>query len=107
MPTVFVYLSEATYRGPSEFPWHSPDEGARHKVMLFLSQDHASASEAAATSELARFGFSEVSLKQGKPITVEALNAPNMQAFHKHYEEALSAGSSVVWYPNVLPHPAA
>jgi hypothetical protein len=107
MPTVFVYLSEATYSGPSEIPWHSPDVGARHKVMLFLSQNQSSASEAAATCELARFGFSEISLKPGKPITVEALNAPNMHAFHKHYEEALTAGSSVVWYPDVLPHPAA
>ena len=107
MPTVFVYLSEATYQGHSEFPWHSPDVGARHKVMLFLTQDQAEVNEADARRELTRFGFSEISLAPGKPISVETLNAPHMQAFHKHYEEALAAGSSVVWYPRAVPHPDA
>jgi hypothetical protein len=26
-----------------------------------------------------------------------------MRAFHKHYDEALAAGSSVAWYPTILP----
>lgn len=107
MPTIFVYLAEATYRGPSEFSWHNPDVGARHKLMLFLAQTANASSESEANRELSRFGFAEAQLQPGKPIAVESLNAPNMRAFHKHYEEALAEGSSIMWYPDVLPHPAA
>jgi hypothetical protein len=52
--------------------------------MLFLSQPANEASEPQATRELSRFGFAELHLAAGKPISVEALNAPNMSAFHKH-----------------------
>lgn len=107
MPTVFVYLSEATFQGPSEFSWDSPEVGARHKVILFLTQDQPEANDLGAKHELTRFGFSEINLTPGKPISVEALNATKMQAFHKHYEEALAVGSSVVWYPDTVPHQAA
>ena len=107
MPTVFVYLGEATYRGPSEFSWQSPNVGSRHKLMLFMAQAANEANESDATRELSRFGFAETRLAPGKPIAVESLNSPNMRAFHRHYEEALAAGSSVVWYPDVLPQPVA
>jgi hypothetical protein len=103
MPTVFLYLGEATYRGQSEFSWQSPAVGDRHKLMLFLSQNENAANEAEANRELSRFGFAEMQLVPGKPISVDALNSPDMRAFHRHYDEALAAGSSVVWYPTILP----
>ena len=34
---VYVYLAEATHTGASEFEWHSPEKGARHELLLFLS----------------------------------------------------------------------
>ena len=49
--------------------------------------------------ELASFGFTELQVGQGKPIAVEVLKEPQMQAFQKHYEGALAEGSSIVWYP--------
>jgi hypothetical protein len=103
MPTVFVYLGEATYRGPGEFSWQSPAVGDRHKLMLLLAQAANEANEAEADRELSRFGFVETQLVPGKPISVQALYSPDMRAFHKHYDEALAAGSSVVWYPTILP----
>ena len=103
MPTVFVYLAEATYRGPSEFDWPNPQIGARHKLLLFLAQASNAPSEAEASRELSRFGFAQTRIEPGKQISVESLNAGTMRGLHKHYEEALAEGSSVVWYPEVLP----
>jgi hypothetical protein len=99
MAVVYVYLGEATYTGSTEFKWASPEIGARHRLMLFLAQDVGSEQQALATSELSRFGFSQIDLKPGRAILVESLNAQEMRVFQKHYEEALAAGSSVVWYP--------
>jgi hypothetical protein len=104
--TVFVYLAEATFKGTCEFSWGSPEVGDRHKVMLFLSQSANEVDEAEASRELSRFGFADILLKAGKSISVESLNDPKMQQFQKHYEEALSEGSSVGWYPSVLPQHA-
>ena len=106
MTTVFVYLAEATFKGTSELSWRSPEVGNRHKVMLFLSQPASEVDQAGASRELTRFGFTDILLTAGKPISVESLNAPKMQVFQKHYEEALSEGTSVAWYPDALPQPA-
>jgi len=96
LTTVYVYLGDATYTGGGAFEWHSPEVGARHKLMLFLSQTVDEPQPRAATQELDRFGFANAEWAPGKSILVESLNAPNMQAFRKHYEEALNAGSSIV-----------
>jgi hypothetical protein len=102
LTTVYVYLGEATYTGERAFEWHSPEVGARHKLMLFLAQDADEPMQGVATRELGRFGFAQAELAQGKAILVESLNAEKMMAFRKHYEEALEAGSSIVWYPERL-----
>jgi hypothetical protein len=102
LTTVYVYLGEATYTGSRAFEWHSPEVGARHKLMLFLAQATDESQPSVATRELGRFGFTKAELAPGKAILVESLNAPKMQAFQKHYEEALDAGSSIVWYPDRL-----
>jgi hypothetical protein len=100
--TVYVYLCEATYIGECAFEWHSPEVGARHKLMLFLSQAADEPQDSLARQELGRFGFAQVDLVSGKAIFVESLNAAKMQVFQKHYEEALDTGSSIVWYPDRL-----
>jgi hypothetical protein len=102
-----LYPGEATYTGTCDFKWSSPEVGARHKLILFLSQAEGEPQQALAFQEISRFGFGQVVLKPGKPISVEALNEPKMQAFQKHYEGALDAGSSIVWYPERLQQPAA
>ncbi|XAH25227.1 hypothetical protein AAFF27_08550 [Xylophilus sp. GW821-FHT01B05] len=96
---IYLYGAEATYDGCGDFEWESPALGARHKLILFLPQSDRTSREDLAASELARFGFVNISLLAGQPIDVESLNDPRMHAFKKHYEGAFSEGSSLVWYP--------
>ncbi|MET3918843.1 hypothetical protein ABID97_005674 [Variovorax sp. OAS795] len=99
MTKIYVYGAEATYAGEGDYEWEAPTLGATHRLMLFLAQEENISREDKATSELARFGFIEVHVAAGRPIEVESLNDPRMHAFKKHYEGALSEGSSLVWYP--------
>ncbi len=99
MKIVYLYGGMGAFTGNGEFEWSSPDMGSTHRFILFLAQDVDSPQQEAASAELARFGFSDIELVQGKPIAVEVLNAPALQAFRKHYEGAFSEGSSLVWYP--------
>ena len=81
------------------FEWNSPEVGSTHRFILFIAHGDDEAQEETAIQELEKFGFTELQIGQGKPIAVEALNEPQMQAFQKHYEGALAEGSSIVWYP--------
>lgn len=96
---IYAYGAEATYRGGGDVEWNSPAPGARHKLMLFLAQDDEVSREDKAASELAEFGFVDFDIAAGRPIVVESLNDPRMEAFRVHYEGALANGSSLVWYP--------
>ena len=99
MTTVYIYGGTGTYRGNADFDWASPEVGGRHSFMLFIAQEIDPPQETAASVELARFGFGELELMEGRPILAEVLNNPQMQAFQKHYEGAFAEGSSLVWYP--------
>ena len=99
MKTVFLYPGSAKFSGTSEFDWASPVVGDAHKFILFLAQQGKMADAHLAKVELERFGFQEIALGDGRPIIAESLNAPNMEVFRKHYEGALTEGSSVIWYP--------
>lgn len=99
MTTIYVYGCEATYAGHGDFEWESPAVGARHKLILFLAQEQEHSSADMAQAEIARFGFVDIDIGAGQPIHIESLNLPRMQAFHRHYEGALSEGNSLVWYP--------
>lgn len=96
---IYVYGAEATYVGEGDYEWEAPTLGGRHKVILFLAQEEDISREDKATSEFARFGFIELHVGAGRLIEVESLNDPQMHAFKKHYEGALSEGCSLVWYP--------
>ncbi|MNV66552.1 hypothetical protein D3C71_1593100 [compost metagenome] len=99
MVRVYVYGAEATYSGVCDFEWDAPAVGGRHKLMLFLAQSEDVPREEDAASELAKFGFVDLRLWEGRPVDVEALNDPRMHAFRKHYEGAFEEGCSIVWYP--------
>lgn len=98
MTTVVLYGGTGKYSGAGAFYWHSPEVGSVHKFILFMAQEGEEAQQEAAISELEKFGFTDLELGQGKPIAIEVLNEPQMQAFQKHYEGALAEGSSIVWY---------
>lgn len=99
MTTVVVYGGTGKYSGVGNFQWNSPKVGGVHRFILFIAQEGKESQQEAAVQELNKFGFTELELGEGRPIAVEVLNEPQMQAFQKHYEGALSEGSSVVWYP--------
>ena len=99
MTTVYLYGGTGKYSGTGEYEWSSPEIGSTHKFILFVAHRSNEAQPGVAMLELEKFGFAELQVGQGKPIAVEALNEPKMQAFQKHYEGALAEGSSIVWYP--------
>jgi hypothetical protein len=97
---VILYLCDGVFSGPGLLKLKAPKIGARHKFLLFLRQEMESVSFSAALAEAERFGFGTVSVLGGNQLSVESLNSPDFQGFTKHYEEALSQGSSLVWYPS-------
>ncbi len=99
MTTIYLYGGTGKYSGAGAFEWNSPEVGGSHRFILFLAQNGTEAQQEAAVDELEKFGFIELQISRGKPIAVEVLNDPQMQAFQKHYEGALTNGSSIVWYP--------
>ena len=100
MTTVYLYGGKAKYVGGEEQLWHSPKPGSTHKIICFIVQQASASEEGVASLEVAKLGFTEIQLGAGKPIHVEALNDPQMEAlFRRHYEGALEEGFSLVWYP--------
>lgn len=97
--TVYLYSGSGTFAGTGVFEWNSPAVGSSHKFILFIAQEVEEPQADRALHELARFGFTKAQVGAGKPIMVEVLNEPQMQAFQKHYEGALAEGCSIVWYP--------
>ena len=96
MHHIVLYLGDGTYSGKGEYELRPPEIGARHEFILFLRQSNAEPAFSIATEEAGRFGFLEVTLKQAREIQTESLNT--MRGFSGYYEEALSAGRSLVWY---------
>ena len=99
MTTVYLYGGQAKFAGTPEVEWNSPEPGSTHQFILFVAQERDAPQSEVAEHELAKLGFVECQFGTGKAISVESLNDPQMHAFQKHYEGALSEGSSLVWYP--------
>ena len=99
MTTIFLYPGEGTYSATGAFEWSSPEIGARHKFILFLSQESVGPEPALAMEILVEYGITQVALGEGRPIVPESMNEPQMQVFSRYYEGAFSEGSSIVWYP--------
>jgi hypothetical protein len=99
MKRVYLYGGSGKFAGSSAYDWNCPSIGSTHKLILFLAQDSDTPQQEIAERELSDFGFCEIQIGIGKPIDVEALNEPQMQAFQRHYEGAIAEGCSLVWYP--------
>ncbi|NRR29611.1 hypothetical protein HSX11_05365 [Oxalobacteraceae bacterium] len=99
MITVFLYGGSARFSANTAFDWECPVVGDSHKLILFLAQTGNKPDFRSACVELERYGFFDITLKDGRPILAESLNTPGMEVFRKHYEGAFEEGSSVVWYP--------
>ena len=99
MTTIVLYGGEGAFAEGGEYEWDGPEVGSTHRLILFMAQEDALSHEELALGELKRYRFHDARIVAGKPIAVEALNMPSVQAFRRHCEGAIEEGSSVVWYP--------
>ena len=97
---VVLYIGDGTFSGPGEYELRAPPVGVPHKFIIFLRQSSAALDFRVALDEAERFGFRVVTFVKGGLIQPESLNS--MPGFSVFYEEALSAGHSLVWYPNTV-----
>jgi hypothetical protein len=95
-----MYLGDGTFFEPGEYELRAPPVGVSHKFIMFLRQSSDGLNFPVALEEAKRFGFSVVEFTKGGLIQPESLNS--MPGFSVFYEEALSIGHSLVWYPNVV-----
>lgn len=100
MITVVIYGFEGKFNGKSEYDYAFPKIGDIHKCMLFLKQENDELNFDFATSEISKFGFSDLVDLKANAIRVEVLNTDGFKRFAPFYEEALEEGSSLVYYPN-------
>ncbi|OHE83769.1 MAG: hypothetical protein A2190_03680 [Lysobacterales bacterium RIFOXYA1_FULL_69_10] len=100
MTVVMIYGFTGRYSGDPEFTWNHPDVGATHKCMLFLRQESEADDFQNAARECRRYGFIDIeNLRCGK-LQIDVLNTDLYRGFAGFYEEALSAGSALLYYPN-------
>lgn len=100
MGIVAIYSFSGRYSGNPEYEYHHPELGATHRCMLFLRQQADSDEYEGALAECEKYGFSEIVFSRRGVLQVEVLNTDTYRGFAGLYEEALSDGSALVYYPN-------
>lgn len=100
MKRVVIYGFKGTFIGNSEYDYTFPNINDTHKCMLFLSQNSEELIFDAAEKECNRYGFSNIENMRANLLKVEVLNTDQYRGFTGFYEEALSEGSALVYYPN-------
>ena len=100
MIIVMIYGFTGRYAGHSEYNWEHPEPDAVHQCMLFLRQHSESNEHHAALSECHKYGFTDIeNMRYGK-LQIDALNTDLHRGFSGFYEEALTNGSALLFYPN-------
>jgi len=100
MQSVVIYGFTGRFTGKTEYDYHFPEIDGIHNCMLFLSQEASDLVFDDAITECARYGFTQIENIKGNLLKVEVLNTDGFKKFTGYYEEALSEGSSLVYYPN-------
>jgi len=67
--------------------------------MLFLAQPGSEPDFEAARSRLAKHAWIKADIRRAGPFQPDSVNSDEMRVFHRHYEECLEHGGSIVWYP--------
>ncbi|MDR2958681.1 MAG: hypothetical protein LBV10_03990 [Stenotrophomonas sp.] len=99
---VMIYGFSGRYTGNGAFEWDAPSIGARHRAMLFLPQEDERDAFDLALAECIRFGFDGIQDLRCGRMQVDALNCEAYRGFSVFYEEALEAGSALLYYPQTL-----
>lgn len=97
---VFIYAFEGKFSGNAEYEFNEPELGSSHQCILFLAQESENSNLEAAQKEILKFGLEEVHITKSNRLDTEALNSDEGKKFMPYVEEALEAGSSLVWYSN-------
>jgi len=100
MSIVVIYGFSGRYSGNPEHEYRHPELGATHKCMLFFRQPSDSDDYDGAEAECKRYGFTDIAFSRRGVLQVEVLNTDTYRGFAGLYEEALSDGSALVYYPN-------
>ena len=100
MKCVFIYGFQAKFVGNEKYEYSTPNLGDTHKCMLFLAQEISEVEFDNATIEIGKYGFEDVENLAGNRLKVEVLSSDSFKGFAGFYTEALSTGSSLVFYPN-------
>lgn len=99
---VMIYGFSGRYTGNGAFEWDAPSIGARYRAMLFLLQEDERDAFDLALAVCTRFGFDEIQDLRCGRMQVDALNSEAYRGFSVFYEEALEAGSALLYYPQTL-----
>ncbi len=97
---VIIYAFKGKYTGNAEYEYNHPEMGATHDCMLFFRQESEEPEWGIAGNECSKYGFTDVAFKSAGALQVEVLNTDLYRGFAGFYEDALSAGSALVYYPN-------
>jgi len=100
MTVVMIYGFQGRFSGDSKYTWSHPDAGATHKCMLFLRQQSETYDFEAALDECGRYGFTNIENMRGGKLQIDVLNTDLYRGFAGFYEEALSSGAAMVYYPH-------
>lgn len=97
---VYVYRFRGKYTGKPKYSYDHPELNDVHSCMLFLAQETDFTEFDKAKTEILNYGFGEHEDLNGGPLQPEVLNTETYKGFTPFYEEAISEGSCLVYYPN-------
>lgn len=93
-----IYTFEGIFEGKPVYEYAYPEANALHKCMLFLLQEGAEALWDPAILECGKFGFENVAMDTFSVLETDMLEKAPFKDLHAHIEEALTLGSSLVFY---------
>jgi len=100
MVVVMIYGFTGRFSGDTEYNWNHPERNEFCKCLLFMRQDSELEELENARSECRKYGFVDVTNMRAGKLQIEALKTDLYRGFADFYEEALSQGSALVFYPD-------
>jgi hypothetical protein len=99
MTVVAIYGFHGVFEGQQDYDYRHPEIAAAHKCMLLLAQPDDGRAEDTARVDCAKYGFPAPDFTGFGPLKVEVLSTKQYRSFAGFYEEALSDGSALLYYP--------